>query len=388
MRSLLFFITTLLLTAALPAQEGIEFTKGNWKDILAKAGAEDKLIFMDAYATWCGPCKMMDKNVFTEASVGKFYNENFINAQIDMEAGEGIELALIYEVRAYPTLLFINGEGELIHRAVGYHDPAQFASLGETALDPSRRLSGMAERYAKGERDPEFLHNYALASMSAMSPDAEEIMLAYLESKEDWKDEETLQLIFESAESADSKLFDFIIENQADFEGLYGEPNVAAKKHRMIINSLDPSVSQEETMARVEMLYQKAFPEDAPAMMSNFRMNYYRMLGQMDKFAEEAVAYYSKQDVDNSAELNNIAWAFFENVDDPKMLEKAIEWAEKSVKLEDAYYNNDTLASLYYKSGNKKKAKKAAEHAIELAKENGEDYSATQELLDKIKEMK
>ena len=69
------------------------------------------------------------------------------------------------------------------------------------------------------------------------------------------------------------------------------------------------------------------------------------------------------------------------------MLEKAVKWAEKSVELEDAYYNNDTLASLYYKTGDKKKAKKAAEHAIELAKENGEDYSATKELLDKIKKM-
>ena len=70
------------------------------------------------------------------------------------------------------------------------------------------------------------------------------------------------------------------------------------------------------------------------------------------------------------------------------MLEKAVKWAEQSVEMEDGYYNNDTLASLYFKVGNKKKAKKAAEHAIELAKQDGEDYSATKELLDKIMNMK
>ncbi|MCB0563689.1 MAG: thioredoxin fold domain-containing protein [Phaeodactylibacter sp.] len=388
MRSLLLFITALLFTTGLYAQEGIVFTKENWKGILSKASAENKLIFMDAYTTWCGPCKMMSKNVFTEASVGSFYNENFINAKIDMEAGEGLELAQLYEVRAYPTLLFINGEGELVHRAVGYQDAEKFVSLGQTALDPSRRLSTLAERYAKGDRSPEFLHNYAMAAMNSMSPDAGEVVQAYLESKADWSDEETMQLIFETAESADSKLFDYMLENRTAFEELYGERNVLAKLQQMIISSLDPSAEPEETLGKVDAKFQKAFPEEAPMMSANFRMNYFRMLGQMDQFAETAVGYYDKYGSESSMELNNIAWAFYENIEDVKMLDKAVKWAEQSVEMEDGYYNNDTLASLYFKVGNKKKAKKAAEHAIELAKQDGEDYSATQELLDKIKKMK
>lgn len=380
-------MAALVLTTGLLAQEGIEFSKENWKDILAKAKAEDKIIFMDAYTTWCGPCKMMSRNVFTEASVGTFYNDNFINAKIDMEAGEGIELAERYEVRAYPTLLFISGEGELLHRAVGYHDAEQFLKLGEAALDPAQRISTMAVRYAKGDRDPEFLYDYAMAATSSMSPDAEEIVQAYLESKEDWSDEGTMKLIFETAESADSKLFDYILENRAAFEEMYGERNVLVKLQRMIISSLDPEATPEETLSKVDAKFQQAFPEEALMMSANFKMNYYQMLGDMDKFAETAVAYFEKYSSESAMELNNAAWAFFENVDDKKMLEKAVKWAEKSVEMEDAYYNNDTVASLYYKIGNKKKAKKAAEHAIELAKKDGEDYSATKELLDKIKKM-
>ena len=385
-----FFLlmAAVVFSGSLFAQEGIEFSKENWEGILAKASAENKLIFMDAYTTWCGPCKMMSKDVFTEASVGAFYNENFINAKIDMEAGEGLELAERYEVRAYPTLLFIDGDGELVHRGVGYQSAEQFVSLGEIALDPSRRLSSLAARYAQGDRSPEFLHNYAMAAMNAMSPDAGEIVQAYLESKEDWSDEETMQLIFETAESADSKLFDYMLENRPAFEELYGERNVLTKLQRMIISSLDPAGTPEETLAKADAQFQKAFPEDAPMMSANFRMNYFRMLGQMDKFAETAAGYYDKYGSESSMELNNIAWAFYENVEDVKMLEKAVKWAEQSVEMEDGYYNNDTLASLYFKVGNKKKAKKAAEHAIELAKQDGEDYSATKELLDKIMNMK
>ena len=85
---------------------------------------------MDAYTTWCGPCKRMAAEVFTEPEVGRFYNENFINVKIDMEKGEGIELARQYDVYAYPTLLFINGEGELVHRGLGYQDFVQFYEPG------------------------------------------------------------------------------------------------------------------------------------------------------------------------------------------------------------------------------------------------------------------
>lgn len=378
----------LFTLSAVQAQEGIQFEKGNWEGILAKAKAEDKIIFMDAYATWCGPCKMMSRDVFTESSVGEFFNGNFVNAKIDMEDGEGPELSSRYGVMAYPTLLFIDGQGELVHRAVGYHGVEQFLELGKTALDPDKRMSSLTARYAKGDRSPEFLYNYARAAMSAMDPKAEQITLAYLDTQDDWGTEENMQLIFETASGSEPRLFDYIAENRAAFAELYGEETVNGQLQRLIINTLDPNLTDEqEVFAKVEAAYKKAFPEDAASMTANFRMNYYGMLGQMDKFAAEAVAYFEQNPSGNANELNNIAWAFFENVDDEKMLEKAVQWAEKSVELEDAYYNNDTVASLYFKLGNKKKAKKAAEHAIQLAKENGEDYSATQELLEQIKAM-
>jgi thioredoxin-related protein len=102
------------------AQEGIKFETSDFKTILAKAKKENKLIFLDAYTTWCGPCKLMAKNIFTLKSVGDHYNANFVNAKIDMEKGEGIDIAKKYDVKVFPTYLFIDGNGELVHRTVGY----------------------------------------------------------------------------------------------------------------------------------------------------------------------------------------------------------------------------------------------------------------------------
>tara|TARA_R110002096_G_scaffold408842_2_gene608082 strand:+ start:2141 stop:2395 length:255 start_codon:yes stop_codon:yes gene_type:complete len=68
-------VLTLILTHNVIQAQGIDFSKGNWKTIKEQAKEENKLIFVDAYTTWCGPCKIMDKNVFSDQKVGAFYNQ-------------------------------------------------------------------------------------------------------------------------------------------------------------------------------------------------------------------------------------------------------------------------------------------------------------------------
>ena len=101
-------------------QAGIRFTSARWADVLKRAKAENKVIFFDAYASWCGPCKMLQKNVFTQKSVGDYFNKRFINVKMDMEKGEGPALAQTYPLEAYPTLMFINADGRVVKKAVGY----------------------------------------------------------------------------------------------------------------------------------------------------------------------------------------------------------------------------------------------------------------------------
>ncbi len=113
---------------------GIQFTSISFEEALKLAKKEKKNIFLDAYASWCGPCKMLKKNIFTQKEVGDFYNSNFINMAIDMEQGEGPQLAQKYKVQAYPTLLFINHKGEVIGSALGYHQADEILALGKKYL--------------------------------------------------------------------------------------------------------------------------------------------------------------------------------------------------------------------------------------------------------------
>lgn len=115
-----------------PKASGIQFTEARWADILKKAKVENKVIFLDAYASWCGPCKMLQKQVFTQKSVGEYFNKRFINVKIDMEKGEGPALAQLYPLEAYPTLMFINGNGRVVKKAIGYMTAEDLIDTGKS----------------------------------------------------------------------------------------------------------------------------------------------------------------------------------------------------------------------------------------------------------------
>lgn len=101
---------------------GIKFDESSFKDILAKARDENKLIFLDAYTSWCAPCKLMSNEVFTQKKVGDFFNKYFINTKFDMEKGEGIKIARKYNIKAYPTMLILDSDGKVIHKILGSVD--------------------------------------------------------------------------------------------------------------------------------------------------------------------------------------------------------------------------------------------------------------------------
>ena len=112
--------------------EGIQFVDANWASVLQKAKAEKKIIFLDAYASWCGPCKLLQKNVFPRQDVGAYFNKNFINVKVDMERGEGPQLARMYPLEAYPTLFFITPEGKVIRKVVGFQTAERLIEIGKS----------------------------------------------------------------------------------------------------------------------------------------------------------------------------------------------------------------------------------------------------------------
>ncbi|MCA5005877.1 thioredoxin family protein [Sphingobacterium bovistauri] len=106
----------------LSVKTGIVFSELSFQAALDKAAAENKLVFLDCYTTWCGPCKWLDANTFKEKAVGDYFNKNFVSIKIDMEKGEGIELMKKYEVTAFPTLFLLDPKGNVVKKMMGAMD--------------------------------------------------------------------------------------------------------------------------------------------------------------------------------------------------------------------------------------------------------------------------
>lgn len=114
---------------------GIQFFEGTWDEALALAKKENKLIFLDVYATWCRPCKVLKAKTFPDTEAGKYFNENFINVTLDGEKGDGLKLARQLKVSAYPSLFILNSKGEPIVYYAGYLKPDDLIQLGKAGIE-------------------------------------------------------------------------------------------------------------------------------------------------------------------------------------------------------------------------------------------------------------
>jgi thioredoxin-related protein len=113
---------------------GIIFVEANWAKALQEAKKQNKLIFLDAYTTWCGPCRMLKQNTFPDKAAGEFFNKNFINIALDMEKGDGVAVAEKYQVNAYPTLIIADANGNVVTYSKGYIDAKQLIEFGKFGI--------------------------------------------------------------------------------------------------------------------------------------------------------------------------------------------------------------------------------------------------------------
>ncbi|WP_421918614.1 thioredoxin family protein [Marinifilum sp.] len=137
--------------------QGIEFEHGTLAEAFAKAKKENKMVFVDTYTSWCGPCKRLSKEVFPQKIVGDYFNPRFVNVKIDAEKGEGVDFAKKYKITNYPTLLFFSPDGEEMHRVLGFTQADGLINDAKIAEDPSMQLEALQKRYNEGERDLDFL---------------------------------------------------------------------------------------------------------------------------------------------------------------------------------------------------------------------------------------
>ncbi|UKJ07647.1 thioredoxin family protein [Solitalea lacus] len=223
-------ISTAMLTAANAQNREINFKHDvPFKEVLAEAKKQNKLIFFDAYTSWCGPCKVMSNTVFKTDSVADFFNQTFVNLKVDMEKGEGPQLKDKFGVSAYPTLMFIDGGGNVVHKIVGSAPVGEFMAESRKALNPNTTVTGLAMKFNKGDHSKET----AMAYMKALETAYEHVKLGEVakvyfdaQPQESLMESKNWELITRYLLDNSSTAFKYLFNRSNDLYALYGKGKV------------------------------------------------------------------------------------------------------------------------------------------------------------------
>lgn len=307
----------LLLTGALFAQ-GINFDHGTWKEALAKAKAEDKLVFVDVYTSWCGPCKKMVAEVFPLKEVGDVFNPNFVNYKIDAEKGEGIAIAKQFGVKSFPTYLFVNGDGVLIYRSGGYNPAKIFLNEASIAIkekhDP-KPLATWDDEYSTGKRDKNFLIGYLKKRAVVKMPNGEILEQVFPSlTKEDLSNKDIMAAIMAFDPNMTfvpgGKFYNYVLNHDKEIEKVIG------KNEGYALSITDAGMHQyfnteiiknnREQMLPVMLASKKKIMDlkkqkDIDATLKGLTMSYYKGTKNAKKLVPAALDYVNngllKQDI-------------------------------------------------------------------------------------------
>lgn len=130
---------------------GIRWIEGlTWQQVKEKAKAENKYIFMDVYATWCGPCKLMDKEVYSNDTLGGYFDQHFISVKVQTDQtkkdneyirswySDANVIRRQYHIESYPSFVFLSPVGVVVEKQTGYKSVQELISIAQSATQPGK----------------------------------------------------------------------------------------------------------------------------------------------------------------------------------------------------------------------------------------------------------
>jgi thiol-disulfide isomerase/thioredoxin len=360
-----FTLSLIVFCAISLSAQGIEFFHGTWAEALEKAKSEDKLIFVDAFASWCGPCKRMAAQTFPDPKAGEYFNANFLNLKIDMEKPENAEFAEKYPVNSYPTLMFIDATGKIVMKEVGGKTVDQLLETGKKALGKNDKSVDFEKKYAEGDRDPKMLFDY-VRSLNAAGKPSLKITNEYLKTQQDLSSEFNLKFILEGAVEADSRVFDLLVKNRAQIIAVSSEEAVNARVEKACKNTVAKAIEfKNKTLLEESKAKMRAGnPARANAFACEADMNYAKAVKDPALFLKAARSFQKTEVKSNSAKLHELVVSLVRSFpEDKKVLGQAASWAKTAAENGGLAEYWMTLAGVYKLQGNKAKARSTAERA-------------------------
>ena len=263
----------------------------NFEQAIKLAKKSNKLLFIDFYATWCGPCKQLDRLIFQNDSIQKVLGEDYILLKYDAEKDTTFNLTKKYHIRSYPTAIVLNSDGFVLHKRYGFRGD-DYKSLSSDVLKFTKEASEFANKnqIIEGYSNQINVTNYPKPYVAFINREAKRVDAAELNEYWETEDDVLFEGYFASlcyfSESASDKTINKVIANKNKYESLYGESDVSNMIYHLMVGKFDNALEAksqakfDEAAAYAKEVLSSESYED---IIFSSRLKFLKSLGQWDQ---------------------------------------------------------------------------------------------------------
>lgn len=404
---------------------GIQWLEGlTWQGVRDKARRENKYIFLDCFTTWCGPCKKMDEKVYSNDTVGDFFNPRFVSIKVQMDKTkndnvfiqnwykDAEEIRIKYHVDMFPCFIFLNPQGNIVLLKTGYRGVNDFVTLAQMAMksglvyeDPYSEYNRLIVDYKQGIKHYDSLPymiktayklddidlgkllledhtNYAMGLDPGKRYTIENIRLwSTFMLRSDgprfqffYKDGDLIDKVMNEKGYAQaivdrtiqSEIIDSFYKNQKGGEKM---SNTGMHLTR-VDGKIEPDYIEANWKGLEKMLRKKFSKEVSQRVTLNIKVKWYETHKNIYSYVKYTLMKYKKNPPNPDKEvfaINQFAWGAFLYITNKKLLNGVIFWTEKAIKKHPTLPPLiDTYANLLYKVGRTLDAIEWQERAVKL----------------------
>jgi len=367
-----------------------------WEAAFALAKTENKLVFVDIYTDWCTYCHKLDKEVYTNDELAKYFNENFINIKFDAETEVGYPLTIEYDVTGYPKLLFLTDKKTVFEAIDGFVPVEALMQYGKNASISWQSLPILLAKYETGELGKDEQLELIGILEKTEKEKAEILAEKYINNlvASDYENIEILWLVSRFQNHLTSSPFTYISQNKSTIIALHGKTEYEDYMKSIYNDNLNLAIKYNDAK-----LLQQLINEILPEFLNKGEIGkaafitkklFYRERKEYDKYKFEVSTYVNNQvtDKDKPEVLFQNAMEIIESTNDDKMFFLAAQLLSESIKLNDQYFEATALLG-YTKAvlENYKEADKILIKAKALASDD-EEKEMVEEIIKAIKLMR
>jgi thioredoxin-related protein len=369
------------------AQQPLQFIEGGLNTAIKQSKITNRPVFFFCYASWCPHCKKMRQTIFTDASVADFYNQHFVCSEQDMEKGEGVEQHKHFDIKSYPTYIFIDSSGTVLYRLTGEFNAPQLILEGENALTPKKQLPYLKQQFESDESNPDKCLEY-LRTLKKGGIDYTEMVNSYFATQSDRQllSEKNWIIIANGTTEIDSREFQFVLSHQKEFASIASRERVDRKIFYLVKELLTPLVEANDTITYfIKSKQAKAIGNNrVDSLVFTYDLTLYKVNADWNAFQNEAIQSAEKYAWTSYSQLADISEVFLKQITDSAALSQAVKWTKRSLSLYEIYSNCILCSRLYQKINQKPEAIQMAQRAKEIASKDGWDYPEAEKLLKEL----